>query len=89
MTGIIRTAYVTTDNTGDGCSVRTGQGVIHLQRVTPFGVQITAGGKVHNVTAEMLPFIGRYFLAAAIALGVDINADWDKPQHHTDEGFTL
>lgn len=81
-----RVAYVTTENTGEQCQITTGQGVVRLDRVDPHGVLIVAAGQEFGVTPANLPYIGRFFLAAALKLGVDINEGWDAPQHRADTG---
>jgi hypothetical protein len=75
-----RVAYVTTANTGLGASLATVDGMIRLERADPHGVVIMAGGQSYRVDKASLPDIGRFFFAAALALGVDINAGWDGPQ---------
>lgn len=87
MSHLSRHAWINPNITGAGMTIRTGQGVITLRRVDPHGVEIVFGGVAYGVTSPHLALIGRYFLAAAILQGQDINADWDGPQHSQDEGF--
>lgn len=86
---VTRVAYVTTENTGAECILNTGQGQIQLRRVDPHGVEMVVAGVPYGITSPNLPYVGRFFLAAAVRLGVDINAGWDKPQHHADPGSEL
>ena len=84
MAGLIQTrvAYVTTANTGVGIELSTPEGSIQAQRVDPHGVVLMAGGKQFSINKELLPVLGRYFLAAAIQLGQDINHDWNAETQH-------
>jgi hypothetical protein len=75
-----RVAYVTTANTGLGANINTPEGTIRLERADPHGLIITAGGQSYRLSKESLPYLGRFFFAAALQLGVDINAGWDAPQ---------
>jgi hypothetical protein len=84
---VTRMAYVDVANTGVFCSIKTRDGEIQLHLVQPHGVQVLVGGLAYGISKDSLPFIGRYFFAAASRLGVDINEGWDSTQHHTDEGF--
>jgi hypothetical protein len=77
---INRVAYVTTDNTGKGMMISPPEGSIQLERVDPHGVVLLAGGQKYSLSKDALPYLGRFFLAAALQLGVDINAGWDAPQ---------
>lgn len=93
MSGLIipgkRMAWYDPSNTGAGCLVRTGQGVIHLNRIDPHGVEILAGSVAYGITKDMCPYIGRFFLAAATLLGVEPNDTWQGEQHHADFGSEL
>lgn len=84
-----RMAWVTTENTGQYMEIRTAQGVIRLRRVDPHGVEVEFGGTAYGITAPHLAMVGRFFLAAGLQLGQDINEGWDQPQHKTEEGFQL
>lgn len=77
--GFIRMAYVDITNTGREAALNTNEGSFRLERVDPYGVQMIVGGKSYGLTKEALPYVGRFFLAAAVMLGVDINEGWDKP----------
>lgn len=78
--GLMRVAYVSTANTGASMTVLAPEGVIKFDRVDPHGVMVTIGGQTYSVTKDALPMAGRFFLAAALVLGVDINAGWDGEQ---------
>ena len=85
MTGIqpilTRMAYVTTKNTGGSLDINGPEGQIQMRRVDPHGVVIQFGPDVQlSVHKELLPIIGRFFYAAALLQGVDINKDWDAEQ---------
>lgn len=75
-----RMAYVTTESTGGSLDVTTPEGVLQARRIDPHGVVILAGIKKFSIPKEDLATIGRFFLAAALLLGEDINADWDGKQ---------
>lgn len=76
-----RVAYVTTENTGGSLDVNGPEGQMQMRRADPHGVLIQFGPGVQlSVHKDLLPIMGRYFLAAALALGVDINDGWDAPQ---------
>jgi hypothetical protein len=77
---MIRMAYVDVAGSGRSCTLRTPEGLIVMDRVDPHGVQIMAGDQVFRVSAEALPFVGRFFLAAAHLLGRDLNEGWDGLQ---------
>jgi hypothetical protein len=82
LPGMTRVAYVTTANTGDTLTVRGPEGVFQCQRVDPHGVGIQLNGQVLSLNKELLAIIGRYFLAAGLLLGQDINAGWDSEDQH-------
>ena len=75
-----RIAYVTTANTGAEVTVVAPEGVIRMERVDPHGVVLSVAGQVYSISKEALPILGRFFLAASIQLGVDINEGWDAQQ---------
>jgi len=85
---LARQAWVDPSNTGAFMQIRTAQGLIELRRVDPHGVEVIFNGVAYGITAPHLAIIGRFFLAAGIALGQDINAGWDGPQHSQEEGFS-
>lgn len=74
-----RVAYVDVSGTGRVMTLHTQEGSIEFDRIDPHGVQIVIGGQAYGVTKDALPYIGRFFLAAAVMLGVDLNEGWDKP----------
>lgn len=78
--GVMRVAYVSTTNTGAHMTLATPEGVIRFRRIDPHGVLMEIGGQTYSVTKDALPFAGRFFLAAALMLGVDINAGWGGEQ---------
>jgi hypothetical protein len=76
-----RVAYVTTSNTGGSLAINGPEGQVQMHRVSPDGVVIQFGPAIQlSVHKELLPIVGRYFLAAALLLGVDINEGWDSEQ---------
>jgi hypothetical protein len=78
---VTRMAMVTTENTGGALDITGPEGVAEFRRLDPYGVLIQFGPGVHlSVHKDLLPIVGRYFLAAAILLGVDVNDGWDKLQ---------
>jgi hypothetical protein len=89
LPGAARMAWYDPAHTGSFCHIRTGQGVILLNRLDPHGVELTAGGAPYGITKDMCPYIGRFFLAAATLLGVDPNETWQGEQHHADFGSEL
>lgn len=77
---MIRMAYVDTDVTGGGLDVKTPEGTMMARRVDPHGVVLVVGQEERSIEARHLAEIGRFFLAAAMKLGQDINEGWDiKP----------
>jgi hypothetical protein len=72
-----RVAYVTTANTGDVLTVRGPEGLLQCKREDPHGVVMVLNGQTLSINKELLAIIGRYFLAAGILLGEDVNANWD------------
>jgi hypothetical protein len=84
MTGIdpilTRMAMITTENTGGSLDVTGFEGVLQARREDPHGVVILLGGQKLSIQKHLLPKVGRFFLAAAILLGEDVNADWDARQ---------
>lgn len=76
-----RVAYVTTGNTGGSLDINGPEGQIQMRRVDPHGVIISFGPDVQlSVHKELLPIIGRFFMAAALLQGVAINEGWDAEQ---------
>lgn len=76
-----RVAYLTTRNTGGSLAINGPEGQVQMHRVDPHGVVIQFGPGVQlSVHKDLLPIIGRYFLAAALFQGVEINKDWDAEQ---------
>lgn len=78
--GMHRVAYVTTANTGGSLDFYGPEGSAALRRVDPHGVLIVVRGQELSINKPLLPTIGRYFMAAAILLGEDINEGWDREQ---------
>jgi hypothetical protein len=77
---LTRIAYVTTANTGAEATITTPEGTIQMTRFDPDGVILHVDGKTFSLSKDALPLLGRFFLAAALQLGVDINAGWDQEQ---------
>jgi hypothetical protein len=77
---MIRMAYVSTTNTGAAMTIMAPEGTIQMTRVDPHGVVLEADGKTFSISKDALAFLGRFFLAAGIELGVDINEGWDAEQ---------
>lgn len=77
---LTRIAYVTTANTGASMNLAAPEGLVRFERVDPHGVVISVAGNVYSITKDALPYLGRFFLAAGLQLGVDINANWDAEQ---------
>jgi hypothetical protein len=71
-----RIAYVSTETTGGSLDVPAPEGMIQARRVDPHGVLLLVGGQQYSVDKRHLAMMGRFFLAAALLLGEDINADW-------------
>jgi len=82
LPGMTRVAYVTTANTGDTLTVRGPEGVLFCRREDPHGVVVQLNGQQLSLNKELLAIVGRYFLAAGLLLGQDINADWDAVDQH-------
>lgn len=78
-----RVAYITTENTGGSLDVPAPEGVMQVRRVDPHGCRIEIGQEGLSVKKENLVMIGRFFLAAALLLGQDINAGWDDKEPGT------
>lgn len=72
-------AYIDTAVTGGTMNLQTPQGTIRFER-TPFGVQMTVNGLPYVISKEGLSVMGRFFLAASILHGQDVNDGWDQPQ---------
>lgn len=77
---ITRMALITTENTGGSLDVPAPEGVMQVRRVDPHGVRIEIGQEALSVKKENLAMMGRFFLAAALLLGQDINAGWDDKE---------
>jgi hypothetical protein len=77
-----RVAYVTTANTGDILTVRGPEGRLECKREDPYGVVMVVNGQTLSLNKELLAVIGRYFLAAGLLLGQDVNAGWDAEDQH-------
>lgn len=75
-----RVAYITTENTGGSLDVPAPEGMMQVRRVDPHGVRIEIGQEGLSVKKENLAMMGRFFLAAALLLGQDINAGWDDKE---------
>lgn len=75
-----RVAYVTTENTGGSLDINGPEGQMQMRRVDPHGVVIQYGGRQLSVHKGLLPILGRFFLAAALLQGEEINAGWDANQ---------
>jgi hypothetical protein len=75
-----RVAYYSTSNTGANMTVTAPEGTIRFQRVDPHGVMVTIDGVNYSISAQALPYVGRYFLAAAAMLGVNVNDNWGDMQ---------
>lgn len=76
-----RMAMVTTENTGLGLVLTGPEGQAQLRRVDPHGVVLQFGPDLQlSIHKDTLPIVGRFFLAAALSLGVDINDGWDQVQ---------
>lgn len=73
-----RVAYVTTENTGGSLDVPTPECVMKARRVAGGGVLVMVQDRWASIQSKDLAIIGRFFLAAALLLGEDINKDWDK-----------
>jgi hypothetical protein len=85
MTGPIqpimtRMAYITTTNTGGSLDVNGPEGQVQMRRIDPHGVVIQFGDQSLSIHKDLLPLIGRFFLAAGLILGVDVNEGWDQEQ---------
>lgn len=75
-----RVAYVTTSNTGGSLDINGPEGQMQMRRVDPHGVVIQFGGQQLSVHKGLLAILGRYFLAAALLQGEEINEGWDSEQ---------
>lgn len=70
---MIRICYVDTDRTGGGLEVTGAEGIMRVVTEEPHGVVVTVNGLQLSITKNALPEIGKFFLAAAIRLGEDID----------------
>jgi hypothetical protein len=75
-----RVAYVTTEHSGGSLDVNGPEGTLQARRVDPHGVVIMLGDRTLSIQKDLLPIMGRFFLAAALLLGEEINAGWDTEQ---------
>lgn len=75
-----RIAYVTTEHTGGSLDVNGPEGQLQARRVHHLGVVLALNGQQLSVHKDLLPILGRFFLAAALLQGVDINEGWDSAQ---------
>jgi hypothetical protein len=82
LPGMTRVAYVTTANTGTSLNLGGPEGTLQCQRIDPHGVVVTLNGVQLSINKELLAVLGRYFLAAGLMLGQDINLDWDAEAQH-------
>lgn len=77
---IHRMAYISTQHTGGSLQLFTPEGVLEAHRLDPHGVQFVAGGQGYSIQKRDIAIVGRYFLAAGVMLGLDINDGWDATQ---------
>jgi hypothetical protein len=70
---MIRVCYVDTDRTGGGIEVTGAEGTLRIRREDPHGVIMLFNGQQLSITKNALADIGKFFLAAAIKLGEDID----------------
>jgi len=74
-----RLLYVTTANTGGSLDINGPEGTAQFRRADPHGVVMLWAGRPLSIGGHLLPEVARFFAAAAIRLGVDINEGWDHP----------
>lgn len=79
MSEVSRIAYISVAHTGGSLDFQTPQCAVAARRVDPHGVQVRAGAQELSIQAADLVTIGRFFLAAAVMLGQDLNDGWDLP----------
>jgi len=70
---VIRICYVDTATTGGALEVTGPEGVLRAKREDPHGVVVLLGQQQLSITPNALADIGKFFLAAAIHLGQDID----------------
>jgi hypothetical protein len=75
-----RLVPVTTEHTGGTLDLTGLEGVAQFRRIDPHGVVMMFGGQQLSIPADVLPLVGRFFLAAAMVLGQDVTAGWDAEQ---------
>jgi hypothetical protein len=75
-----RVAYVSTEHTGGTLDVNGPEGQLQARRVDPHGVVLMLGAQSISVHKDLLPILGRFFFAAAMLQGVEINEGWDATQ---------
>lgn len=78
-----RMAFITTENNGGSLDVPAPEGMMQVRRVDPHGCRVEVAGQGLSIRKEDLAVIGRFFLAAALLLGEDINAGWDDKEPGT------
>jgi hypothetical protein len=75
-----RIANVDTSVTGGSMQLAGPEGTVQFHRVDPHGVVMQYAGQQLSINKELLPVLGRYAMAAALLLGVDINEGWNQEQ---------
>lgn len=70
---MIRICYVDTASTGGTMEVPGAEGVLRAERHDPHGVVVKLDPPQLSIPAGSLADVGRFFLAAAVALGQDIS----------------
>lgn len=75
-----RVAFFTTTNTGGSMDMNGPEGQVQLRRADPHGVIMMFGDRQFSIQKHFTPILGRYFLAAGVLLGQDINEGWDTPE---------
>jgi hypothetical protein len=74
----VRLLYLTTGNTGGSLDVTGVEGQAQFRRLDPDGVRMLYAGQYLSIDKDALPTVARFFGAAAVLLGVDINEGWDQ-----------
>lgn len=74
---IIRMAWISTHHTGGSLDLPGPEGLLQVRRADPDGVILMLGTERLSIRKEDLPTIGRFFLAAGLMLGQDVNEAWD------------
>lgn len=83
---LARVLNVETDYTGSVCQLTGPEGSVVFGRVDPHGVVMEFNGQYLSIDKKNLPILARFFAAAGVLLGVDINEGWDAPEQTT-RGF--